>query len=119
MPSSTHSDAEDSGEPIEETFFELVNMTPHALEAWLKTSESREVGIKSSEGSESTGHASGRNIVKLLHKKKADFTDADRHEMHRVAGYIKRHLAQRPHGDVEHTRWAYSLKNWGHDPTAK
>jgi len=27
-----------------------------------------------------------------------------------------RHLAQRPDGDVEHTRWRYSLMNWGHDP---
>jgi hypothetical protein len=26
------------------------------------------------------------------------------------------HLAQRPEGDVEDTRWRYSLMNWGHDP---
>ena len=117
MASSTDKRAQDSDDPIEETFHALVNMTPHALEAWLKTSESREVGIKASEGSESTGHASGRTIVKLLQKKKAELTEADRNEMHRVSGYIKRHLAQRPGGDVEHTRWAYSLKNWGHDPS--
>ena len=102
---------------IEDTFLGLVNMTPHALETWLETSESHEAGIKASKNSESTGHASGRNIVTLLKKKKADYTAADQHEMHRVVGYIKRHLAQRPSGDVEHTRWAYSLKNWGHDPT--
>ena len=119
MASSTHDRSKDSDDPIEETFFEFVNMTPHALEAWLETSESREVGIKASESSESTGHASGRNIVKLLKKKKTDYTEADRREMHRVTGYIKRHLAQRPTGDVEHTRWASSLKNWGHDPAKR
>ncbi|NEQ23777.1 MAG: DUF3140 domain-containing protein, partial [Microcoleus sp. SIO2G3] len=37
-------------------------------------------------------------------------------EMKRVISYIHRHSAQRPDGDIEHTRWRYSLKNWGHDP---
>jgi hypothetical protein len=94
-------------------------MTPHALEAWLETDESRGVGAKAAEGRESTGHASGRNIVKLLRKKKSEYTDDDRTAMHRVVGYIKRHLAQRPTGDVSATRWAYSFKNWGHDPIKK
>ena len=31
-------------------------------------------------------------------------------------GYCRRHLAQRPWGDVTETRWRYSLMNWGHDP---
>jgi hypothetical protein len=43
--------------------------------------------------------------------------------MRSVVGYIRRHSAQRHHlgeaasRDVEHTKWAHSLKNWGHDPT--
>ena len=36
--------------------------------------------------------------------------------MRTVVGYIRRHLAQRPEGDISETRWRYSLKNWGHDP---
>ena len=36
--------------------------------------------------------------------------------MDKVVGYIHRHLAQRPDGDVEDTDWRYSLMNWGHDP---
>jgi len=36
--------------------------------------------------------------------------------MRKVTGYVHRHMAQRPSGDVEHTRWRYSLMNWGHDP---
>ncbi|MGI5228574.1 hypothetical protein [Actinoallomurus sp. CA-142502] len=33
-----------------------------------------------------------------------------------VDGYIRRHLAQRPDGDVRETRWRYSPMNRGHDP---
>jgi hypothetical protein len=36
--------------------------------------------------------------------------------MQKVAGYVARHLKQRPKGDVSETRWRYSLMNWGHDP---
>jgi hypothetical protein len=36
--------------------------------------------------------------------------------MRKVVGYVHRHLAQRPKGDVTDTRWRYSLMNWGHDP---
>ena len=36
--------------------------------------------------------------------------------MDKVVGYVHRHLAQRPKGDVAETPWRYSLMNWGHDP---
>jgi hypothetical protein len=36
--------------------------------------------------------------------------------MRKVTGYVHRHLAQRPSGDVHGTTWRYSLMNWGHDP---
>jgi hypothetical protein len=97
-------------------FQEAVNMTPSQIEAWLKTPDSKEVGQKASEGSESTGHQSGRNIVALLQKHKADYTDEDVHQMQRVVSYVHRHLAQKPAGEIEHTHWRYSLMNWGHDP---
>jgi hypothetical protein len=96
------------------TFKDLVNMTPGQIEKWLKTDESREVGQKSG-GNESVGHQSGRHIIDILGKEKAKLTDADYAHMRKVIGYIKRHLAQRPH-DVEHSNWRYSLMNWGHDP---
>lgn len=38
--------------------------------------------------------------------------------MRKVVGYVARHTAQRPDGDVTETRWRYSLMNWGHDPSA-
>ena len=93
-----------------------VNMSPEQLEEWLGSDESQSVGQKSSGGDESTGHASGRRIVEILHKKKGDLDDDDVAHMHKVVGYVHRHLAQRPDGDVTDTRWRSSLMNWGHDP---
>ena len=40
----------------------------------------------------------------------------DYQRMRKVTGYVHRHLVQRPAGNVTHTRWRYSLMNWGHDP---
>jgi hypothetical protein len=98
-------------------FEDAVNMTPSAIEQWLETDESKSVGQKDG-GGESTGHASGRHIVKIKRTTKDDLTDADYDHMDKVVGYVKRHLAQRPDGDVTDTRWRYSLMNWGHDPKA-
>lgn len=96
-------------------FHDTVNMTARELEKWLKTDESKSVGQKNS-GKESTGHASGRRIVDILKAKRSDVTDDDYAHMRKVVGYAKRHLAQRPSGDISDTTWRYSLMNWGHDP---
>ena len=57
-------------------FTAVVNMTPRELDAWLGTDESKEVGAKASERSESVGHASGRRIVEITKAKKAELTEA-------------------------------------------
>ena len=100
-------------------FRAAVNMTAGELEKWLGSEESREVGQKKSEGAESVGHDSGRKIIKLLRARKGDLTEADEAHMRKVTGYVHRHLAQRPSGDVAETKWRYSLMNWGHDPLKK
>jgi hypothetical protein len=100
-------------------FDDAVNMTASELGAWLDDENSKSVGQKSGASSESTGHASGRRIVKILQTKKPDLTDDDYSHMRKVVGYVKRHLAQRPSGDVSETAWRYSLMNWGHDPSKK
>ena len=96
-----------------EEFDGAVNMTRKELEEWLQTDESRSVGQGSGE---SKGHESGRKIVEILQKKKSDYTDEDIDHMRKVVGYVNRHQAQRPQGDVENSKWRYSLLNWGHDP---
>lgn len=96
-------------------FDDVVNLTPKQLRDWLDTEESKSVGQKDG-GGESTGHASGRRIVDLQDKKVGDLTDDDYAHMRKVVGYVRRHQAQRPEGDVTQTPWRYSLMNWGHDP---
>ncbi|MFC5075149.1 DUF3140 domain-containing protein [Kitasatospora cinereorecta] len=98
-----------------DSFTEAVNMTASELEKWLGTDRSRDVGQKNG-GRESTGHASGRRIVKLLRTRKDDLSDSDLAHMRKVTGYVRRHVAQRPEGNVSDTPWRYSLMNWGHDP---
>jgi hypothetical protein len=95
-------------------FKDAVNMTATELEHWLDSDESQEVGQKDGD-QESTGHASGRRIVEILRTRKADLNDDDYDHMRKVVGYVHRHLAQRPE-HPEHSRWRYSLMNWGHDP---
>ncbi|WP_019146265.1 DUF3140 domain-containing protein [Aeromicrobium massiliense] len=94
---------------------DAVNMTATQLEDFLQTDESRSVGDKGS-GGESTGHRSGRRIVSILQKNKTELTADDAAHMRKVVGYVHRHLAQRPDGDVTDTDWRWSLMNWGHDP---
>lgn len=96
-------------------FGEAVNMAPAELEEWLETEESRKVGWKANGRTESIGHASGRRIVTIKRRKKAELTDDDYAHMRKVAGYVARHKAQRPENIVT-SRWRYSLMNWGYDP---
>ena len=108
-----------------EEFHEAVTMKPRDLEVWLGTEESSSVGWTDGGrkdgpgGGESKGHESGREIVRLLRTKRSELTDDDYAQMRRVVGYVHRHLAQRPtKEEIEHSRWRYSLMNWGHDPLA-
>ena len=98
----------------EARFHRAVNMTVAQLRAWLRTPESRAVGFRRRRSTESVGHASGRRIIRLLQN--GAQTESDLRHMRKVAGYVARHLKQRPAGDVTETRWRYSLMNWGHDP---
>ncbi|WP_256856666.1 DUF3140 domain-containing protein [Variovorax sp. KK3] len=94
-------------------------MTPARLQAWLDSDESKAVGFKGKPTSESVGHRSGRRILRLLAKDHDDLTAGDLAHMRKVTGYVHRHLAQRPDGDVSETPWRYSLMNWGHDPARR
>jgi len=106
-----------SHEDTYKEFKEAVNMTASELEKFLETEESKSVGRHNDGEAEAVGHQSGRMIVDILHKKKSDLTDDDYHQMGRVVSYVHRHMAQGgPAEDKEHSRWRYSLMNWGHDP---
>jgi hypothetical protein len=107
---------DDAKRDVRAEFGEAVNMTTAQLTRWLDTDESKSVGDTGGQGGESTGHEMGRHIVDLRDKQAADLDDEDYARMRKVVGYVHRHLAQRPQGDVTDTKWRYSLMNWGHDP---
>jgi hypothetical protein len=112
----------------EETLAEfqlVVNMPVSRLREWLASDESMSVGMApggehviSSQQHESVGHHMGQRILAIKAMKRSDLTDDDVADMRKVVGYVHRHLAQRPHGDVTDTRWRKSLMNWGHDPVS-
>jgi len=107
---------QESVDDVWDDWQQAVNMTPHELEQWLETDESKSVGDTGGEG-ESTGHKEGRRIVRILRSKKGDLTDDDVATMRKVVGYVHRHTAQGgPEHDKEHSKWRYSLMNWGNDP---
>ena len=101
-------------------FDDAVNMTAAEIEKFLDTPESQEVGWKGETGhedTESVGHQSGRRIVEIKRKKAGELTDDDIAHMRKVVSYVHRHMAQGgPADDKAHSRWRYSLMNWGHDP---
>ena len=109
-----------SPDDIRAQFKQDVNMTAAELEKWLRTEESKSVGVDSGDGT-SVGRHSGEHIVEILHKKQADLSEDDEAHMHKVHSYVSRHSAQGPHDpkDVATSRWRYSLMNWGHDPLKK
>lgn len=108
------SQANEHADTVQE-FMAAVNMSAGEIEDWLATDESRSVGQKDESG-HIKGRQSGQHIVEILRKNQADYSEDDIQRMGKVISYIHRHTAQRPSGDVENTRWRYSLMNWGHDP---
>src|SRR5215469_2082438 len=97
-------------------FKQVVNMSARELAAWLETDDSHRVGWRDTANEESVGHRSGRRIVEILRTKNDRLTDWDLMHMRAVVGFVRRHVAQRPRKNAATSRWAYSLKNWGHDP---
>lgn len=100
---------------VRQQFTRAVNMNPAELETWLQTADSQRVGFCRNGESESVGHASGRQIVRILRTPATELGEEDYAHMRKVVGYVHRHKAQRPE-NIYTSRWRYSLMNWGHDP---
>lgn len=109
-------DVSQSDEAVIAEFKKMMNIPPKDLDRWLDTDESKKVGFKERGKGESVGHESGRKILNILAKRKDRYTNEDISHIHKVVGYVKRHLEQKPKGDITASNWRYSLMNWGHDP---
>ena len=118
-----HSLSDDDKAQVRAAFGEAFNMPPAELRRWLDTEESRSVGMtKGGErvdgpgGKEAVGHHMGHEILALHEMHQDRYGDAEYDVMRKVTGYVHRHTAQRPQGDITDSRWRKSLMNWGHDP---
>ena len=89
-----------SSDEVAHAFFAAVNMPADEIERWLQTEQSQSVGQVREGEHESVGHQSGRRIAAILRKPAHGLDDADFAHMAKVTGYIHRHLAQRPDGDM-------------------
>ncbi|WP_192898691.1 DUF3140 domain-containing protein, partial [Crenalkalicoccus roseus] len=111
------SDFRDDEGAEERAFRQLVNMSAEELRSWLDSPSSWSVGWTPDGEEEAVGHRSGRRILELLEAGEMQpRSEEERDFMRRAVGFIRRHLAQRPEGDIVDTRWRYALMNWGHDP---
>lgn len=109
----------DEAAEIWDEFSDSVNMTPSEIESWLETDESKSVGQPGGAGGETVGRDSAKRILRIKDRKKSELSGEDYAHMKKVNGYVARHLKQRPEArgeELARTDWAYSLKNWGHDP---
>lgn len=101
---------------------ELVNMTHSELSAFLKTEEGKEAGMSRSEAKEegiSSGQDSARAILRMLKKKKEDWTETDYKWAKKQINFIKRMSGNK--GGLfddkgNKTRKHTSLLLWGNNP---
>jgi hypothetical protein len=56
---------------------------------------------------ETTRHQSGRRIIEIKQQTVDELTSDDYAHMRKVIGYVHRHAAQPPDGEVRETRWRY------------
>lgn len=85
-------------------------------EEWLTSRESASVGTRQPGQTLSVGQLAGMRTLDLLAVPDEDWNQADIAHARRVVGYVRRHRAQWPAGDVSTRRWRHALRNWGHDP---
>jgi hypothetical protein len=98
---------QDQQKATRKEFAGAVNLSPKELEDWLETEASRSVGWTRSGEDEAIGHQSGRRIIEIKQKTVDELTSHDYEHMRKVIGYVHRHAAQPPDGDVRETRWRY------------
>jgi hypothetical protein len=99
--------SQDEQKEVRKEFADAVNMSPMELEDWLETEASQSVGWTRSGEDETIGHQSGRRIIEIQQTTVDELTSDDYAHMRKVIGYVHRHAAQPPDGEVRETRWRY------------
>ena len=105
--------AHEVDEELWSEFHRVVNMTSHELRDWLRTRSAHE---ETEEVPDRAGTPTGRHVLDVLGKRKADLTADDERVMRAVVERV--HSERRD--DLEPTageaHWRYRLMSLGHDP---
>lgn len=97
-----------------EEFHRLVNMTSEELRTWVYALDSGEVTFP--EGPDRSLIELGKDVVRILGKRKVDLTDHDLEAMRRTIDEITRRLEHPPGRGPAHDGWRRELMTLGHDP---
>lgn len=103
-------------------FNDAVNMSPKEIEDWLDGDASKSVGYNKEKGDTNTksdkgssvGRKSAKKIIKLLEKKRSEWTSSDYQHANKVAAYNARHKC---HNEKDPDSRGYkSCLNWAIRP---
>lgn len=100
-------------EQLWQDFHHVVNMSSRELEEWLRT---RDAGERTEELPDEAGTPTGRRVLGILGKRRADVTDQDLHTMRKVVETVRRSRGTQHEPRAGSTQWRHRLMTVGHDP---
>lgn len=96
-----------------EEFHEVVNMTSHELEDWLREATATE---ETEPLPDQAGSPTGRQVLAILAKRRGDLTAADADVMRSVVDRVRTQRGEEPEPTAGDAGWRHSLMSLGHDP---
>lgn len=99
-----------------EQFHAAVNMTSAELEGWLRESEAGERPTETEPLPDQAGPATGRHVLSILRKRRADLTHDDADMMAGVVDRVYQQRGEDPEPTAGEMEWRHRLMDLGHDP---
>lgn len=96
-----------------EEFHTVVNMTSRELEEWLRLESA---GEETESLPDQAGPPSGRHVVNILAKRRADLTEEDIDVMEAVIGAVRAERGEDLEPVAGDDAWRHRLMDLGHDP---
>lgn len=94
-------------------FHDLVNMSSRELGEWLHTVSA---DPDAEELPDRAGPETGRHVLAVLGKRRADLTRADIELMEQVVATVRAERGEEPEPTAGDPEWRHRLMNLGHDP---
>lgn len=96
-----------------EEFHRVVNMSARELAEWLRT---RSAGDAAEELPDRAGTETGRQVLKILRKRRVDLDDEDEHTMRTVVERVHAQRSAEMETEAGQDNWRHRLMTIGHDP---